>query len=215
MALHLVGYVVQQGRASVIGFFLGIYALMGLAWGPRWLRASFFPFFLFLFCVPIGSLAEPITFRLRLWVTQIVTAICPAVLGIDVIGDGTQIFSADRSFQYEVAAACSGIRSLIATVALGTVYGFLYFRSAWKRLLLIAVAFPLALLGNVARLLTIVIAAELGGTKHGQEWGSYVHESALFSLLPYVPAIFGLLLLGRWLEGPATSTAKSATQTAS
>ena len=32
--------------------FAGIYALMGLAWGRQWLRESFFPFILFIFCVP-------------------------------------------------------------------------------------------------------------------------------------------------------------------
>src|SRR5579862_2407455 len=70
--LHLLGYAVQQPRISVIGFFTGVYGLTGLAWGFEWLRAVFFPFFLFGFCVPIGTLAEPITFRLRLLVSQLV-----------------------------------------------------------------------------------------------------------------------------------------------
>src|SRR5436189_134291 len=64
--LHLLGYAVQQPRISIVALFAGIYALTGLAWGPAWLRASFFPFFLFGFCIPLGSLAEPLTFRLRL-----------------------------------------------------------------------------------------------------------------------------------------------------
>jgi len=42
----------------------------------------------------------------------------------------------------------------------------------------------------------IVLAGEL----FGQKAGNYVHESAWFSLLPYVPAIIGLILLARWLE---------------
>ena len=45
--------------------------------------------------------------------------------------------------------------------------------------------------------LFIVIAADMGG----QAWGNKVHENFVFSLVPYIPAIVGLLLLGRFLEG--------------
>jgi exosortase/archaeosortase family protein len=58
---------------------------------------------------------------------------------------------------------------------------------------------PFAVLGNMLRLLAIIVAAEMGG----QEWGNYVHEGGPFgiiSLLPYVPGIVGLLWVGRWLE---------------
>src|ERR1051326_8594351 len=78
--LHIVGYVLQQQRASIIGLFVGIYGLMGLAWGLDWLRASFFPFFLFAFSVPLGSLAEPITFPLRILVCKLVEEFSHVVL---------------------------------------------------------------------------------------------------------------------------------------
>lgn len=198
LGFHLFGYLLQQPRLSVIGFFVGIYGLMGLAWGPQWLRTSFFPFFLFAFCVPVGSLGEPLTFPLRVLVTKIVAGISQGILGLDVLRDGTRVYNPERNYQYEVAAACSGIRSLIATIAIATIYGFTTFRQLWKRGVLLAAAVPLAVIGNVFRMMTIVIAAEISG----QDAGSYVHENAIFSLLPYVPAIGGLLLLGRWLEGP-------------
>ena len=35
--------------------FFGFYGLMGFCWGLAWLRATFFPYILFLFCVPIVS----------------------------------------------------------------------------------------------------------------------------------------------------------------
>src|SRR5436190_2038333 len=34
LALHLLGYIVQQPRISMIAFLGGLYALTGLAWGP-------------------------------------------------------------------------------------------------------------------------------------------------------------------------------------
>ena len=55
MVLHIVGYVIQQPRVSVAALFLGIYGLMGLTWGPEFLRKTFFPCFLFVFCVPMSS----------------------------------------------------------------------------------------------------------------------------------------------------------------
>jgi hypothetical protein len=75
-----------------------------------------------------------------------------------------------------------------------------------------ALAFPLAILGNLARMLLIIMAAELGG----QEAGNYVHEGcpihlpfnvpligneiALVNLLPYIPAFVGLLVIGQLME---------------
>jgi exosortase len=197
--LHILGYAVQQPRISVVGFFVGIYGLMGLFWGLAWLRSAFFPFFLFGFCVPIGTLAEPITFRLRLLVSALVGFVSHYVLAIDVIIQGNQLIDPTGHYQYEIAAACSGIRSLIATFAFAVILSFVSFQSFWKRLVLIASAFPLAVLGNLVRMLTIIIAAEIGG----QQWGTYIHDGGpgdVFSLLPYVPAFIGLLTLEHYLR---------------
>src|SRR5579859_3142647 len=109
VVLHLLGYAVQQPRISVVGFFTGIYGLMGLTWGPAWLRRSFFPFFLFGFCIPIGTLTEPVTFRMRLLVSQLVGFICHYVLAIDVNVQGNLLLDPSNHYQYEIAAACSGL----------------------------------------------------------------------------------------------------------
>jgi len=193
--LHVLGYLVQQPRISVVGLFSGLYGLTGLAWGRGWLRASFFPFFLFVFCIPLGSLAELVTFPLRLLVTRLVELVCHYLLFIDVIREGNILRDPTGHYQYEVAAACSGIRSLVATVGLAVVLAFFSFEKWWQRLAMLAAAFPLAVLGNLLRMLAIIIAAELGGQSAGNE----VHEGGplgIYSLLPYVPAFFGLL----WLE---------------
>ena len=55
MVLHVLGYALQQPRLSIVALFTGIYGLMGLAWGREWLRQSAFPFFLFVFCIPLGG----------------------------------------------------------------------------------------------------------------------------------------------------------------
>jgi exosortase len=211
LLIHVFGYALQQARISVVGLFTGIYGLMGMAWGPDWLRRSFFPYCLFVFSVPLGSLAEPITFRLRLLVSKLVEVISQNVLAIDVRRVGTQLIDPTGRYEYEIAAACSGIRSLVATVALAVVLGFTSFTTWWKRLLMLASAFPLAVLGNLLRMLTIIIASEIGGRSAGM----YVHDggpSGILSLLPYVPPFIGLLLLESYLRGPNPAPAASPAQ---
>jgi exosortase len=198
LLLHIVGFLIQQPLVSVVALFAGIYALMGLAWGPAWLRHSSYPFFLFAFSVPLAAYLNFILFPLRLlvcWLVEIISHL----FGIEIIRQGTQLMDPSGSFQYEVAAACGGMRSLIAIFLLATVYAFAAFNSPGKRIFLIALALPFAILGNLLRLLAIIVAASIGG----QHAGDYVHEGGPFgiiSLLPYVPAIIGLLWVGRWME---------------
>jgi exosortase len=206
IVLHLLGYAVQQPRVSIVGLFTGIYGIMGLAWGPAWLRASFFPFFLLAFCVPFGSLAQPLSFPLRMLVCRLTEIVGHTALGMDIIREGTSLRDPTGQFQYEVAAACSGMRSLVAIFVLATVYAFMTTNSNWKRLLLMASALPLSVIGNLTRMVMIVMAAELGG----QGAGNFVHENFLFSLVPYVPVMVGLMLLGRWLEKPGKQAGTSA-----
>jgi len=199
VAVHFAGYLVEEPRFSIIAMFIGIYGLTGMAWGPVWLRKSFFPFFLLAFCVPVSEALQPITFPLRILVSELTEWVAHYILGIGVIRSGTQLLDPSGTYGYDVAAACSGIRSLVMFFLLATVYGFLVFRSPWKRGFMMALAFPFAVLGNLVRMLLIIVAAEMGG----QEWGDYVHEGGPFgiiSLLPYVPAIIGLLWIGLWME---------------
>lgn len=201
MVLHILAFTIQLPQISIVAFFLGVFGLMGLAWGTAWLRKSLFPFFLFAFSVPLGAHSAFITFPLRLLVTWLVE-LTAHIFGIDVIRAGTQLFDPSGTFQYDVVAACSGIRSLVAIFLLATVYGFFVFRSFWKRALLMALAFPFAVLGNWLRLFMVIVAAEIGG----QKLGNTVHDNTITSLLPYVPAFFGLLLVGHWLEKRAAKS---------
>jgi exosortase len=199
LGLHVVAFVIQQPRVSILALLAGLYGLMGLAWGPQLLRASFFPFFLLGFCVPLGSLIDFISVPLQIVVCVIVEFIAHQVLGIDVMRAGTQLYDPSGRFQYEVAAACSGIRSLVSIGTMAVIGAFLFYRRWWRRILLIAMAVPLAIAGNALRLLTIILSAEIGG----QRAGDYVHEGGplgIISLLPYVPAFLGLLAIGTWLS---------------
>ncbi|MBI1840445.1 MAG: exosortase/archaeosortase family protein [Verrucomicrobia bacterium] len=196
LSIHIAGYVIQQTRVSIVGFFVGVYGLMGMVWGWRWLLATFFPFCLFVFCVPLATETDRITLPLRLMATSITSTFCHTVLGIDLVRQGTMIYDAKGQYQYEIAAACSGIKSLSATVAIAIIGGFISFKAPWRRALMFVSAFPLAVLGNVLRLTTIIVASEA----FGQSAGQFVHDNSVLSLLPYIPAIGGVALLMRFLD---------------
>jgi len=157
-----------------------------------------YPFFLFVFSIPLASHLNFILFPLRLLVSWLVE-MTSHLLGIDVIRHGTQLTDPSGAYGYDVAAACGGMRSLVAIFLLATIYGFATFRTPGKRIFLMALALPFAVLGNMLRLLLIILAADLGG----QEWGNYIHEGGplgIISLLPYVPGIAGLIYAGHRLE---------------
>jgi len=198
LLLHVFGYAVQQPLFSVIALFGGIYALMGLAWGPAWLRHGAYPFFLFVFSLPLTAFLNFFLFPLRLLVCWLVEMVAH-IIGISVIRQGTQLLDPTGHYGYDVVAACGGMRSLTAIILLATVVAFGTLQGACGRIFLVALAVPFSVLGNMLRLLAIIIAAELGG----QKCGDYVHEGGplgIISLLPYIPGIIGLLWVGRALE---------------
>jgi exosortase len=204
LLLHFVGFLSQQQRISTVGFLLGLYALTGLAWGKAWLQRSFFPFFLLGFCVPIGQYSGTLTLPLRLLVSRIVEVIAHVGLAPDLVREGTQLFDAQHTFAYEVAAPCSGIHSLIALLALATIYGFMMFKPIWKRLVMMLVAVPFAVLGNVVRLCFTIAVAETCG----QAGGKLVETNAGY--LTFAVAIGGAYLVARRLERIGTAPAPGA-----
>ncbi len=195
--LHVLGYLVQQPRVSLLAFLAGGYALIGLVWGWRFAQSVFFPYVLLLFCVPLGTVSDPITVPLRQVSTDVSVMVARDLLGIPVIQQGVQISDPRGTYTYEVAAACSGIRSLIALFALATIYSFLTFTRVWKRLFLVLLVVPLTLAGNILRLVCIIVASEA----FGQGAGEIVHD--WFGFVTFGLALLVLFGVGNWLRDPA------------
>jgi exosortase len=170
LLLHVVGFVAEQARMSIAGLLLFTWGAAAFAGGPRWARAAAFPVAFMVFAVPLNAL-DSAGFWLRMWVVG-ASASITHVLGIGVLVNGTQLLSPDGHYDYDVAAACSGVRSLVALSALSLLIGYLRFRPLWLRAAMLALSFPLIYVGNVARIVAIVVAAQLGG----QAWGDRVHE---------------------------------------
>jgi exosortase len=201
LLMHLAGYFAQQTRISLAAFYFGLYALCGVVWGPRVLKAAFFPMCLFLFALPLGTLAETITFPLRIFATTVTSTLANTVLGINVIHRGTLIYDPSGAYQYEVAAACGGLRSLTAVLAICTIYGFMNFKKTRNRIIMLAAGVPLAIAGNMTRLMGIIIVSE----GFGQKYGQIVHDNTWFSLIPYIPPILGIVVVGHFLREQSPS----------
>lgn len=193
LILHVIGFIAQQPRISVLALLTGFYGIMGLCWGREWMRHVMFPYFLVVFCIPIGSLAGIVTFPLRVLVSEIAVWVASNVLQLEIIREGTLIFDRDRSFQFDVAPACSGIRSLITLFALTTIYGFMTFEATWRRAVMMLSSMPLAVLGNVMRITTVIVVGDI----YGQELGSKIEQKLGF--LTFLVAIVGIMILGHFM----------------
>jgi exosortase len=203
LLVHVVGFLAQQPRVSMIALFLGMYGLIGVVWGRRTMWVSFFPMMLFAFCMPLGTFAEPLTLPLRLLAATWTRMICHGLLGIDVVQRGTALFDPkDLKFNYDVAVACSGIRSFVALLAVTTVFAMLSLRSVWKRALMIVTTVPLVMFCNVLRLVVVILITQA----YGEKQGMWVH--GWFGFVTYMVAIGSMLLMAHWLkEKPSLAVA--------
>jgi exosortase/archaeosortase family protein len=144
------------------------------------------------FAIPFNAL-DSVGFWLRLWVIKASSALAHAA-GIGVLQSGTQLTAADGTYQYDVAAACSGVRSLMALLALSLLMGYLNFGTWWRRGALFLLCFPLIYLGNVLRISSIIFVAEW----RGQLWGERAHDVMGYGV--FVVVLGGLMLAARVMQ---------------
>jgi len=133
-------------RTSLIMVLAG---LVLLVLGREFLRVLVFPFVFLLFMVPLPAIVvNAVSFPLQMFAAK-TAAFCLFNLGIPVLREGNVIMLASTTL--EVAEACSGIRSLQALLALGTVYAYFTQTVMWKRWALVLLSIPIAIAANAFR----------------------------------------------------------------
>lgn len=213
LAIHALGFVAQQARVSIVGLLFFTWGVLRLGGGRRWGAAAVFPLGFMLFAIPLNAL-DTVGLWLRMWVVDASGGIARSC-GIAVLQSGTQLVSPDGKYHYDVAEACSGIRSLTAMLALSLLAGYLNFRAWWRRAAVLLFCLPLVYLGNVARIVAIILAAEAGGTR----WGDIAHDVMGYGIFGIVlgGVLGAIALLRRWLPEGAENvdtTTPAAAQTA-
>lgn len=164
LLLHVAGFRSQLPRLSlvtVVGVGWGAcYAL----WGRGVAKALLFPAGYALLCFTCYALTD-ITMPLRLVASMLAETLLQGA-GIRAVRQGTVIYSsAGGGFQFDVADACSGLRSLVVMTALAAPYAYFTLKGLWRQWTLFALSVPLAMLANTLRIFTLALVAELIGMK--------------------------------------------------
>ena len=145
-----------QVRFEILGFAGLVWSLSWAFYGWRTAKRVLFPAAFLLFCMPLATYLDVVTVHLRLVASSTAFAVLKG-FGLDVIRRGTVIMSSAGTFAIDVAEPCSGLRSLFALTALTA--GYAYFtQPTWlRRAVLFSLAVPIAILGNVMRIVTISV----------------------------------------------------------
>jgi EpsI family protein len=95
--------------------------------------------------------------------TADVTILALQVTGIPVYREGNHFMIPTGS--WSVVEACSGIRYLIASMMAGSLYAYLMYRTAWKRVAFFAVSIAAPIVANWLRAYLIVMIGHLSGNR--------------------------------------------------
>ena len=125
--------------------------------------------------VPLPLVAvNTISVPLKLFVTKTVVVLLEHLFRIPVTQEGFQIFLPNNA-SVVVENPCSGLRSLIVLIALGSIFAYMLRASLPKRLLLFILSLPVALLSNVVRVITLSVCVHIYGTKFTEQ---YIHDAS-------------------------------------
>ena len=151
--LAAVGVVAQFALASML--VLSVPAVLGV----QVARAMTFPLAFLFFAVPFGEFAMP---QMMEW-TASFTIFALRLTGIPVFREGLQFVI--PSGHWSVVEACSGVRYLIASFVVGTLFAYLTYQSPRRRVIFAFVSLLVPLIANWLRAYMIVMLGHLSGNK--------------------------------------------------
>jgi len=123
-------------------------------------KAILFPLAFLLFAVPAGEFLVPKLMDF----TADVTILALRGTGVPVYREGNHFMIPTGS--WSVVAACSGIRYLIASMMAGSLFAYLTYRTAWRRVAFFAVAIAVPIVANWLRAYLIVMIGHLSGNRY-------------------------------------------------
>jgi exosortase A len=129
--------------------------------GRRAAGALAFPLAFLFFAVPSGEALVP---RLMDWTADFTVAAL-RISGIPVYREGN-VFSIP-SGHWSVVEACAGLRYLIASLTVGTLFAYLNYRRLWKLALFVGVSVLVPVFANFMRAYLIVMIGHLSNMKLG------------------------------------------------
>ena len=191
MALYYIGMKGGQPHTVVISFVVLLYGLVLSLAGRAVFGVLFFPITFLFLMIPLNFLEERIGLPLRhlmAWASTVVLN----VAGVETVKIGTQIVS--HSFHLDVEKPCSGIRSLMALTTVTAAYGYVTQQAQWKRWVVFLSAIPLAVLGNMVRVVLIALVAQNYGQKVAMDLHDSVAGYVVFGVALVAMVVFGMML---------------------
>lgn len=153
-------------------------------------RSIAFPLAFLFFAVPFGEFAMP---QLMEWTADF-TVLALRLTGIPVFREGLQFVIPTGN--WSVVEACSGVRYLIASVTVGTLFAYLNYQSTSRRVLFIALSLLVPVVANWMRAYLIVLLGHLSGNKLATGVDHLIYGWVFFGVV-----IMLMFMLGaRWSE---------------
>ena len=150
-------------------------------------------FLVFMFPLPmavIGKVAFPLKIfaaRAGVWIVNL--------FGVPVHGEGFNIYI--PAGHLLVGNPCSGLRSLIAFMALGAVFAYMTPVSTLKKWFLFFLSIPVALISNIIRVPILILASQNGGLEYAAP-DTLVHTGS--GLLVFIVGFALIFVAARILE---------------
>ena len=158
-ALWLLGELASVNSATQFALVALLVLSVPAVFGGAVARALTFPLLFLFFAVPFGEFMVP---HMMEWTANFTIAAVRAS-GVPVYREGLQFIIPSGS--WSVVEACSGVRYLIASFMVGTLFAYLNFQTAWKRAAFIVLSLAVPIVANWLRAYMIVMLGHLSDNK--------------------------------------------------
>ena len=188
------GAVNALSQASFVAMLmLTVPALLGF----RVARTLMFPLGFLFFAVPIGDFLLP-TLMDR---TADFTVAALRMSGVPVYREGMLIVI--PTGRWSIVEACSGVRYLIASLMVGTLFAYLNYKTLWRRWVFVGVSIVVPIVANWVRAYMIVMLGHLSNNRLATGVDHLIYGWVFFGVVMLV--MFGIG--ARWREEPAPQSA--------
>jgi exosortase len=192
-ALNMVYF--RYGYLRPIGMIATLGAVILFLGGWQLVRYMWLPVAFFVFAVPLPTrYYVSLTMPMRQLAANVAAVLLGLVRGLEATAHGVVIDVVYKGSRLEpplnVAEACSGMRLLLAFLALGVAMAYLHYRPMWQRLVLLASTIPIAIFCNIVRVTATGFIYILADPKYAQ--GIY-HNLLGLAMLPVAFGMYGFL----------------------
>jgi len=189
----LVIFVYQFGYFKSLVIIPTIGAIVLLVGGWKLIKYTWLPIIYLIFALPLpAKIYNDLTIPMRAHDAQIAAFLLNMVKGLEANVSGVVIDIVYKGVKLEpgldVAEACSGMRLLMAFLALGVAMAYLHYRPIWQRFILLASTVPIALLCNIVRVVITAFIYVLWDPIYAQ--GIY-HDMLGLAMLPLAFGLYG------------------------